>query len=84
MKVKSLSRVRLLATHGLQPTRLLHPWDFPGKSTGVGCMYILHVVLGAIYGCVYIIGTEKGGSTFYIPPFFHLNFYCVVRHSYIV
>ena len=23
--------------HGLQPTRLLHPRDFPGKSTGVGC-----------------------------------------------
>ena len=23
--------------HGLQPTRLLHPWDFPGKSAGVGC-----------------------------------------------
>ena len=22
--------------HGLQPTRLLHPWDFPGRSTGVG------------------------------------------------
>ena len=22
--------------HGLQPTRLLHPWDFLGKSTGVG------------------------------------------------
>ena len=21
----------------LQSTRLLHPWDFPGKSTGVGC-----------------------------------------------
>ena len=21
--------------HGLQPTRLLRPWDFPGKSTGV-------------------------------------------------
>ena len=28
--------------HGLQPTRLLHPWDFPGKSTGVGCHCILH------------------------------------------
>ena len=26
--------------HGLQPTRLLHPWDFPGKSTGVGCHII--------------------------------------------
>ena len=24
-------------SHGLQPSRLLHPWDFPGKSTGVGC-----------------------------------------------
>ena len=35
--VQSLSRVRLLATHGLQPTRLLHPWDFPGKGTGMGC-----------------------------------------------
>ena len=23
--------------HGLQPTRLFRPWDFPGKSTGVGC-----------------------------------------------
>ena len=23
--------------HGLQPTRPLRPWDFPGKSTGVGC-----------------------------------------------
>ena len=23
--------------HGLRPTRLLWPWDFPGKSTGVGC-----------------------------------------------
>ena len=26
-----------LRPHGLQSTRLLHPWDFPGKSTGVGC-----------------------------------------------
>ena len=27
--------------HGLQPTWLLHPWDFPGKSTGVGCHCLL-------------------------------------------
>ena len=26
---------------GLQPSRLLHPWDFPGKSTGVGCHCLL-------------------------------------------
>ena len=30
--------------HGLQPTRLLHPWDFPGKSTGVGCHCLLQVL----------------------------------------
>ena len=29
--------------HGLQPTRLLRPWDFPGKSTGVGCHCLLWV-----------------------------------------
>ena len=28
--------------HGLQPTRLLRPWDFLGKSTGVGCHRFLH------------------------------------------
>ena len=27
--------------HGLQPTRLLCPWDSPGKDTGVGCHFLL-------------------------------------------
>ena len=27
--------------HGLQPTRLLRPWVFPGRSTGVGCHCLL-------------------------------------------
>ena len=30
-----------LQTHGLYPARLLHPWDFPGKNTGVGCHFLL-------------------------------------------
>ena len=30
-----------LQPHGLQPTRLLHPWNFLGKSTGVGCHFLL-------------------------------------------
>ena len=29
--------------HGLQPSRLLHPWDLPGKSTGVGCHRLLQL-----------------------------------------
>ena len=35
------SRVRLCATHRRQPTRLPHPWDSPGKNTGVGCHFLL-------------------------------------------
>ena len=30
-----------LRPHGLQPTTLLRPWEFPGKSTGVGCHCLL-------------------------------------------
>ena len=31
----------LLQPPGLKPTRLLCPWDFPGKNTGVGCHFLL-------------------------------------------
>ena len=27
--------------HRWQPTRLLQPWDSPGKNTGVGCHFLL-------------------------------------------
>ena len=30
-----------LQPHGLQPARLLCPWDFPGNNTGVGCHFLL-------------------------------------------
>ena len=36
--------------HGLQPSRLLCPWDFSGKSTGVGCHHLL---------CCHYIDTVK-------------------------
>ena len=31
--------------HGLQPTRLLRPWYFPGKSPGVGCHCLLRAAV---------------------------------------
>ena len=35
------SHVRLCATPETADTRLPHPWDSPGKNTGVGCHFLL-------------------------------------------
>ena len=73
VKVKPLSRVRLLATPWTAAHRLLLPWDFPGKSTGVGC----HCLLQSIRYCLanqkhYFFMTELlTGNT--IKLFFWLN-----------
>ena len=42
-----------LRPSGLQPARLLCPWDSPGKNTGVGC----HALLQGIFKSV---GTDGG------------------------
>ena len=31
-------------TYGLQPVRLLYPWDSPGKDTGMGCHFLLQEI----------------------------------------
>ena len=42
---KSLWSCPTLRPHRRQPARLLCPWDFPGKSIGVGCCCLLITVL---------------------------------------
>ena len=37
--------VQLCRPRGLQPARLLCPWDSPGKNTGVGCHAFLQGIL---------------------------------------
>ena len=36
--------------HRLQPTRLHHPWDSPGKNTGVGCHFLLQCMKWKVKG----------------------------------
>ena len=48
--------------HGLQHSRLIHPWDFPGKSTGVGC----HCLLRHFDSRSYIILEAKKSTKKYI------------------
>ena len=38
---KSLQSCLTLRPHRQQPTRLCHPWDSPGKNTGMGCHFLL-------------------------------------------
>ena len=38
--------------HRRQPTRLPHPWDSPGKNTGVGCHFLLQYIY--MYMCMYV------------------------------
>lgn len=41
--------------HGLRPTRLLHLWDFPGKSTGVGFHCLLQLVCSRAWSAQFLI-----------------------------
>ena len=54
--------------HGLQPTGLLRPWDFPGKSTGVGCHRLLTKLQISSgfhqfsYGCPFSVSKSRPGA----------------------
>ena len=57
MKVKSESEVVQLG-HGREPTRLLHSWDFPGKS-----VYASHSVF-----CFLVFFGGGGGGGLFMNP----------------
>ena len=59
---------------GLQPTRLLCPWDFPGKSTGVGChclKAIKKITMVDAVNCV----SQNTGSWYWLLSFSWFSFY---------
>ena len=55
---------------GLQPARLLCPWDSPGKNTGVGCCALLQGIFltqGSILHLVHLLNWRVG-SLPRVPP----------------
>ena len=54
---KSLQSCPTLWPHRRQPTRLPHPWDSPGKNTGVGCHFLLQCVKVKSLSCVRLLAT---------------------------
>ena len=55
--------------HGLQPTRLLRPWDFPGKNSEVGCHCLLQLNIRAPTYMKYIHRIEGRNSYIVIVDF---------------
>ena len=45
--------------HRQQPTGVLHPWDSPGKNTGVGCHFLLQCMKVKVksLSCVRLLAT---------------------------
>ena len=60
-----------LRLHGLQPARLLCPWDSPGKNTGVGCHFLLQQVIIIISNAHMKFAQIRYAGSHYIPPTTH-------------
>ena len=56
-----LSHFSHVQPHRRQPTRLPHPWNFPGKNTGVGCHSFSNAWKGKVkvksLSCVWLLAT---------------------------
>jgi len=66
-------------SHRLQPTRLLHPWDFPGKSTGVGCHCLLQLIkldVGKNHPSINLGGSLLWWSTLFHGLVYNINLLC--------
>ena len=64
---KSLSCVWLFATPWTIPTRLLRPWDSPGKNTGVGSHFLQGIfptqgLKPGLLHCMWVLYHQYGGS----------------------
>ena len=54
--------------HRQQPTRLPHPWDSPGKNTGVGCHFLLQCMKVKVKSLSLVLLLATPWSTAYQAP----------------
>ena len=66
---------------GLQPTRLLSPWDFPGTNAGVGCRLLLQVTeMELIFNTVLASAVQQSESVIHKHITILSGFYSHVGH----
>ena len=67
---KSLQSCLTVCDHGLQPARLLCPWDSPGKNTAVGCHALLQGVFPTqrVNPCLFCLLHWQVGFLGLVPP----------------
>ena len=53
-----------LQPYELLPTRLLYPWDFPGKNTGVGCHALLQGIFPTQGSNLRLLSLALAGESF--------------------
>ena len=67
MDAKLLQSCLTLQPHGLQPTRLLCPWDSSGKNTEVGCHFLLQGIFLSQGSNLHLLNWQAGSSPL-VPP----------------
>ena len=60
--------------HGLQPSRLLRSWDFPGKSTRVGCHRLLPLLPLNLFKSQFFSGNIFSWCHCWVPSLLDFSF----------
>ena len=74
--LSGFSHVWLCAPNGLQPTRLLWPWYFTGKSTGVGCHCLLQIFSLLLCNLLFIFLFAIMYWTTFAPVYLVMSHFC--------
>ena len=76
------SHIQLLATPWTVASRLLCPWNFPGKNIGVGCHFLLQ---GILYIVVCICESESPNLSLLSFPLGNCKFvFCIYDSIYVL
>ena len=78
----------LFATLWTVPARILYPWDFPSKNTGVSCHFLLHGIFStndrthvSCIGKQILYHTEPPGKPSYIVQSYKWKHYVTVTKT---